>query len=297
LAAVGEPLPPGRPVAALSRALVISVDGLRPDVLLRADAPALRGLMRRGSFSMWAKTTASAVTLPAHASMLTGVSPSKHGIEWNSDIPLARPVYSRRATLFEIAHEAGYSTAMIAGKSKFSALAKPGTLDWFFVPETTVVSDRVVADTAMSVIERHAPRVLFVHLPGVDGAGHADGWGSDTQLAAVAEADRHVGRLLDALRKRGVLDSTFILVTSDHGGAGTSHGPDDPRSRSIPWIAAGPGVRPNLDLTSEPGIEIRTEDTFATICHLLGLEAPRPVEGRAVSEILTSASPPAASGR
>ena len=40
-----------------------------------------RALMHRGSFTMWAQTTAVSVTLPSHVSMLTGVPPSMHGIE------------------------------------------------------------------------------------------------------------------------------------------------------------------------------------------------------------------------
>jgi len=52
---------------------MISIDGGRPDLLLRAGMPNLRRLMREGSYSMWAKTTAQAVTLPLHMSMLTGV--------------------------------------------------------------------------------------------------------------------------------------------------------------------------------------------------------------------------------
>lgn len=39
------------------RALVISIDGLRPDLLLRADTPNLHALFKRGSFSFWARTT------------------------------------------------------------------------------------------------------------------------------------------------------------------------------------------------------------------------------------------------
>jgi arylsulfatase A-like enzyme len=241
--------------------------------------------MERASFSMWARTTDVAVTLPSHASMLTGVTPSTHGIVWNNDIP--HPVYPSRPTLFELARRAGYTTAMVAGKSKFSALAKPGTLDWSFIPEKTVITDQAVADTAALWIARYAPQVLFVHLPAVDTAGHAEGWGSAAQLAAVATADRCIGQLLDALRERGVLDSTFVLVTSDHGGAGRSHGADDPRSRMIPWIAEGPGIRQDIDLTTDAGLEIRTEDTFATLCFLLGIPIPEGIDGRSVVEILS----------
>ena len=56
------------------KVLLFSIDGLRPDVALRADAPSVRGLMREGAFTFWAQTTALSVTLPSHTSMLTGVA-------------------------------------------------------------------------------------------------------------------------------------------------------------------------------------------------------------------------------
>lgn len=278
-----------RPISGSSRALIVSVDGLRPDLLLRAEAPVLQDLVKRGSFTFWARTTAGAVTIPSHVSMLTGVPPSKHGVEWNRDLPFATPVWPARPTIFELAKGAGLSTAMAAGKSKFSVLARPGTLDWSFVSKEPVSTDDVVADSACAAIQRQAPAVFFVHLPSVDSAGHTFGWGSPEQLATIAEADRAVGRLLEAYRGRGLLDSTFILVTSDHGGAGTTHGADDARSRHIPWIAVGPGVRLNHDLTMHADLEVRTEDTFATVAWLLGLEPPKAVEGKPVTEILDDA--------
>src|SRR5690349_13962728 len=75
------------------RVLLVSIDGLRPDLVLRAKAPMIVSLMDRGCFSLWATTTAVAITLPSHTSMLTGVTPSEHGIDWNTDLPLVHPVY------------------------------------------------------------------------------------------------------------------------------------------------------------------------------------------------------------
>jgi arylsulfatase A-like enzyme len=220
--------------------------------------------------------------------MLTGVPPSKHGVTWNSVVPTTRIVYSRWPTLFEIAHRAGYTTAMVSGKSKFLGLTPPASLTWSFVPKAAVISDSAVVTQAIDWIQRYAPQVLFVHLPAVDSAGHASGWGSPEQQAAIAGADRCIGRLLDALRERGVTDSTLVLITADHGGAGMSHGGIDPRSLMIPWIAAGPGVRPDYDLTQDEDLSVRTEDTFATLCYVLGLTSPKPVDGRPVLPIFTA---------
>src|SRR5688572_31117328 len=70
------------------RVLVISVDGLRPDLLLRSDTPNMHRLFRSGCYTFWARTVPQGITLPSHTSMLTGVTPRRHGIEWNRDLPL-----------------------------------------------------------------------------------------------------------------------------------------------------------------------------------------------------------------
>lgn len=266
--------------------VIVSIDGLRPDVALRADMPALRSLMRHGSFTMFCATTDVAVTLPSHVSMLTGVSPVRHGILYNDDPgPLDRTAPAC-PTLFQIAHRAGLTTAICAGKSKFSVLDSPGALDSSFVPPRGhTASDSAVAGVAAGWIAKRQPRVMFVHFAGTDLAGHESGWGSPEQLAAVATADRALGRILSALARAKSGDSTLVIVSADHGGAGTRHGGLDARSHFIPWIASGPGVRPNYDLTRDASLQVRTEDTFATACAWLGLSIERGLDGRAVTEI------------
>jgi len=262
-------------------ALIVSIDGLRPDVLLRADAPTLRGLMQRGIFSMWARTTDVAITLPSHTSMLTGEPPERHGVTWNGSTPPPFKSGPQVPTLFTLAHRQGLTTALVAGKKKFRALRDPVAVDWSFVPDDET-QDAAVADSAVEIIRRHSPNVLFVHLAGVDMTGHAYGWGSETQVRAVTLADRSIERVLKALRERGTLDSTVIVVSADHGGSGTSHGAGDERSRYIPWIAVGPGLPANVDLDQDATVHIRTEDTFATVCSMLGIPVPAGIAGRPV---------------
>jgi predicted AlkP superfamily pyrophosphatase or phosphodiesterase len=274
---------PDRPVKAVERALVISIDGLRPDLLLRAKAPNLRRLMENGSFTFWAQTVPAAVTLPSHASMLTGVTPERHGVNFNTDVAPDQRIDPKSPTLFEVAKAHGLSTAMVAGKSKFDALAKVGTVDRSWV---RAAKDEEVAAAAVATLREQKPQVMFVHFPGADVAGHGHGWGSPQQVAAVEGIDAALGKILDALNKSRLGKSTFIIVSADHGGAGLTHGADDVRSRTIPWIAVGPGVRKNYDLTRDPTLHVRTEDTFATACHMLGLAAPEGIDGKPVEQIL-----------
>lgn len=274
------------PAYATRRVVIVSFDGLRPDVALRAEMPALRSLMARGSFTMYAITTDVASTLPSHTSMLTGVPPEQHGIHYNSDPRPGQPKSPAWPTLFGIAHRAGLTTALCAGKSKFSVLADSSVVDLRWLPARgRNAPDSVVAETAARWITTQRPEVLFVHLPGLDGAGHASGWGSPAQVRAAVSADRAFAKVMAALAAAPSDDSTLVIASSDHGGAGKSHGGMGASSRYIPWIVAGPGVRVNYDLTQLTNLQVHTEDTFATALAWLGLTPEQPVRGRAVSEI------------
>lgn len=275
------------PVPLVERVLIVSVDGLRPDMLLRAAAPNVRRLMRTGSFTFYARTAEVAWTLPAHATMLTGVSPDRHGLLWDVDIPKANRIYSRRPTIFQLAKAKGYTTAMAVGKSKLNQLAKPGSLDWEFIPEEYAQADQVAAH-AVDFIRLHKPQVFFLHFADVDGAGHGNGWGSEEQVEAVAKVDAALGVVLETLRQQKLFETTAIIFTSDHGGSGIVHGAGDIRSRLIPWIISGPGIRQNLDLTGYHDLEVNTEDTFATACFLLHIPVDGNVEGKPVMHVLKS---------
>ena len=280
----GTPAPAraDRPVRAIERAIVISIDGGRPDVLLRADMPHLRRLVDAGTFTFWARTVPVAVTLPSHATMLTGVSPERHGVTWNDNVPPLESLRPKVPTLFEVAMRYGMSTGMVAGKSKFDAFARLGRIDRSWVKGA---KDAEVGDAAVAMLREYRPEVFFVHFPGADGAGHKDGWGTPRQVEALAVIDAQLGKLLAALEELQLRDKTVILISADHGGAGRSHGGDDPRSQHIPWIVSGPGIRPGYDLTQDGRLQVRTEDTFATVCYLLGL-APGDVEGKAIEQVV-----------
>lgn len=263
--------------------LLISVDGLRPDLFLRAETPNLRSLYLNGSFSFWAKTTVASITLPSHVSMLTGVAPDGHGILWNGDLPFSKPVYPNVPTLFQVAKKAGFSTAMVAGKSKFNVLDVPGSIDFKYVTPDNKTADSELIGHAVEILRDKQPDVMFVHLASVDSAGHAKGWGSPEQMTAIQVADACIGLLLNTLKDINRFESTWVLVSADHGGAGRSHGPEDPRSRTIPWILTGPGVRKNYDLTLlGRDVDITTYDTFPTLCAVLGIKPERKLEGKFV---------------
>jgi arylsulfatase A-like enzyme len=107
--------------------------------------------------------------------------------------------------------------------------------------------------------------------------------------------DDNVGRILAALREAGVLERTFIVMTSDHGDLCGEHGRDNKGvpmegSARIPFLLHAPGVVP-------PGTVVRqalgTVDFKPTILSLMGIANPAGDEGRDASALFRDGRAPA----
>jgi len=268
------PLPSSTPPPLAARVLVITIDGLRADTLYRVNMPVLAGLMQRGASSLTAQTILPSGTLMAHASILSASCPAKHGITWNDYLPALGE--TRAATLFDLVHEAGGRTVMVVGKEKLIQSVHRERLDVF-----AYVSGHDRDVTARAVIEMsNGFDAMLVHFPVVDGIGHLYGWMSPQQVSAIERADAAVGTLLQVLEEDGLIQSTLVIVTADHGGHALTHGSDRPEDMTVPWILAGPGVVAGLRLESP----ISVMDTAATAAWALGLPRPAAWDGRAVEE-------------
>ncbi len=255
------------------RVVILSIDGLRPDAITSASMQHLLGLMQNGAYSMTAQTTYPSVTLSAHASMLTGMCPSKHGVNWNDYIP--KNGYAQGTDLFDVAHAAGLRTYMYVTKKKLEQLTEPSSLDKavFVNDRDTVLMDRLIDEFPQDF------GVLFIHFGMVDGMGESYGWLSSQQLSVAFRADEALGRFLKELDARGLRGETLLIVTADHGGHASTHGSDSPEDMTIPWVASGAGIQPKA-LTSP----IHTMDTAATAAFALGLPIPPEWDGVPVYE-------------
>ena len=257
-----------------SRVLILSIDGLRPDAILAAPMPNLLNLMQTSAaYTLNAQTVLPSSTLPSHSSMLGGVCPAKHGVDWNDYLP--ERGYALGTDLFDLAHAAGLQTVMYVGKEKLRQVTEPTSTDVF-----VYVNDRdlVVADRLITNFPQDFG-LLFVHFPLVDGMGHEYGWMSWQQLSVAYRADEALGNILAELDARGLRDDTLVIVTADHGGHDTTHGSSRPEDMTIPWIAFGPGIQPKVLTT-----QVHTMDTAATAAFILGLPIPPEWDGVPVYE-------------
>jgi phosphopentomutase len=204
------------------------------------------------------------------------MTPDKHG--FNFPHPYIDWPGLNGQTLFSVAHDAGLETAMVVGKKKFDYLILPNSVDKLSCAD---VHDTDIKDQAIEFIEEGLPDVLFIHFPDTDKVGHAFGWMSANQLQSIAFADAMIGEILAALEGGGYLNSTLLIITSDHGGHYFSHGDDSPLDRTIPWLAVGPGVPQDKTI----GRCINIYDTAATAIYALGLPIPEMWDGQPVLEI------------
>jgi arylsulfatase A-like enzyme len=129
---------------------------------------------------------------------------------------------------------------------------------------------------ALHYWKANRPALLFVHLDGVDHAGHETGWLSRNYYNAVAQADGYLGRVLDMLDKEA-WESTYVLVTSDHGGTRHGHGRNSLAEILIPWILAGPGIH-----AGRLSVPVNTYDSAVTLAWIYNLDMPACWTGRPV---------------
>lgn len=261
------------PAPLARRVLILSIDGLRPDAISLAPMPNLTSLMNRAAYTLSAQTIFPSATLPAHTSMLSGLCPSKHGVNWNDYLP--ENGYANVTDIFDIAHAAGMQTVMYVGKEKLRQVTEPSSTDIF-----EYINDRDLVITENLIANFPADfGLMFIHFPTTDWMGHVYGWLSGEQLSVLYRADQALGNLLTELDARGLREETLIIVTADHGGHGTTHGSSLPEDMTIPWIAAGAGIQPT-QLTSQ----VHITDTAATAAYALGLSIPTGWDGVPIYE-------------
>ena len=273
LTPVVAPEPTSTPLLGPARVLIISIDGFRPEAIELTPMRNLQALMSTGAYPLVAQTIFPSSTLPSHSSMLTGLCPDKHGVDWNDYRP--NKGYANGTDIFDLAHAAGLRTVMVVGKEKLRQITEPESTD---VYEFINDRDLVIAARVAELIPQGFD-LMFVHFPTPDWMGHEYGWLSPEQYSVLFRADEALQTILNALEGAGIRDDTLIIVTADHGGHETTHGTRRLEDMTIPWIIAGPGVK-HMVLSTD----VNTTDTAATVAWALGLSIQPDWDGRPVLE-------------
>jgi len=273
------------PVAIAQYVILISVDGMGSAYLkpllqagLATELTTFKRLQAEGCGTLNARDDANyAITLPNHTTMVTGrgvIGATGHNWTSNTDPPAGSTLETNKGTYvasaFDVVHDHGLRSAIWSGKSKFSLYHKsygPTT----GAPDVTgadngrdkidyekIIAAAPAADLAADFITQMAAapfNFAFFHFQDPDGAGHALGWSADpasAYAAALKRVDTQIGKILDMVHDTPALNGkTTIILTSDHGGHGNTHGDTkNPLDYTIPFYVWGAGAASGRDLYS-----------------------------------------------
>jgi len=264
--------------------LLISIDTLRADALgcygNSQKTPAIDSLAAK---SVLFENTISQVplTLPSHATILTGLFPPQHGIRNNEIFVLPQKI----TTLAEIFQKNGYKTGAVVGSfaldsgfgiaqgfDQYDDQIDPGSNS-----ETPYVERRAetVWNHGRQWIEKQtSPWFCFLHFYDPHTAYAPPKPFPQTYSGEVAYVDSVLRQLFDYLQSRNLNNTTIIVLLSDHGESLGEHGEAShgvflyDATLKVPLMISAPEFK-----TSRVSQVVRLADVAPTILELAGLPA------------------------
>ncbi|MES5820412.1 HAD-IA family hydrolase [Streptomyces sp. RG80] len=236
------------------RVLVVGIDGVRLDVLRRLPTPHLDALAADG-FLTPVEVDAGTPTMsgPCWATIVTGVSVTKHGVWSNNFTGHRLDVFPDFAT--RLAEKDGRRTFVAAGWSPLMQVRNGGPLfrapsrslyiaPTEDTPEAWEECDEQITTESARILAEEDAEASFVYLGAPDETAHFLGCGEE-YATSIHRADARLGTLLAAVRSRpSYADERWtVLVVTDHGHAdGGGHGGRTAEERTAWLTAAGPGI-------------------------------------------------------
>ena len=216
--------------------------------------PFLQRLAREGAVAKGMKISNPSVTWPNHTTLVTGVTPARHGVLFNGKMlrqgpnsPLKLEPWKDKAelirvpTVYDLAFKAGLKTAHVdwvpttnAGTFHFEFGERPNAANpieremlaagLINAPELKEFNQRnppwrdvYWTRAGVHIVKQHKPNLLLFHLLNTDAINHRFGPGTWASLSAFAFADTCLREMFDAVQAAGFADKATFVITTDHG--------------------------------------------------------------------------------
>lgn len=283
--------------------VLVTVDTLRADRLgaygnASGLTPNLDRLARSGVVFENA-SAAAPLTLPSHASILTGTYPLRHGVRDNGGYHLA----PESVTLAETLAARSYRTGAFVGAF---VLDSRWGLDQGFERYFDDFDFESFDDVSLGLVSRRGDEVVSEALAWMGGAkaGPFFAWlhlydphapyeppepyrsrraGERYGLydGEVVYVDELIGRLLDWLSRESLDEATVVVVMADHGEALEDHGELDhgffiyDATMKVPFLIRAPALPKGVRVRAQ----VRSIDLMPTVLDLVGLPPEPSVQG------------------
>jgi len=266
------------------------------------------------------------LTLPSHASLMTGLYPTRHGVHDNGtfrlgDVPtLAARIraadYRTGAFVGAFVLDARfglnrgfdvYDDRMIGSSADLEVVQRPAeqvlaaAFDWITNPTNPNPTNPTNPTNPESRIPNPSsspPWFTWVHLydphePYAPPEPYRSRYASDLYAGEVAYADAALGTFLDRLRGSRALDNALVVVAADHGESLGDHGERThglfayDATLRVPLIVWGP-TRIFPAVVSNP---VRLVDVAPTIADLVSAAPLGNIDGRSLRPLLAEERP------
>ncbi len=212
--------------------ILVSIDAMRWDYLEIYQPPTLSRLAREGFRVVQLLPAFPSKTFPNHVSIATGLRAEHHGIIANEFLdPETGRWFTKRSEkntpddqwwrgepIWITAEKQGLKAAnlfWVGGQAEIDGHVASICMPY---DESLPNLERVHKVLGwLDLPEAQRPGLVTLYFSVVDTAGHHFGPVSRETGAALAEVDQALGVLREGLEKRGLLDSTNLIVVSDHG--------------------------------------------------------------------------------
>lgn len=260
--------------------VLVSIDGLGPDMAEMAVTPALDELAATGIRASSLVPVYPTITFPNHYSIATGLYPADHGLVGNHFPAADRDRWYRmydRDAVQDGSWYAGDPLWVNAEKNDMLSAAfffvgteadVQGIRPTYWYPYDGTVPGEARVDQVLEWLALPAPgrpHLVTLYFDEVDLAAHRTGPESEQTLAAVRSVDGHLRRLLEGLERLPIADRVFVIVVSDHGQLATD--------RTVPPYV----LSEHVDLT---GVTARDGSSHLN----LWLDTPDPVRAAAIRD-------------
>lgn len=306
------------PVAhAETSVVLITIDTLRADRLeaygyTQSKTPTITALSKEG-ITFENVIVQTPITLPSHASILTGTYPFYHGVQ---------DVVGRLQgvpTIAEWFKKKGYQTAAFVGSSVL-------TSHWGLNAGFDVYDDRFPTQGLRQVdfdrLERHAEEVVaraadwleknvrpggkpffvWIHLydphdPYTPPEPFAAEFKERPYDGEIAYVDSALARFFDTLQRLKAYDPSLIVFTSDHGESLGEHKEAYhgyfvyESSLRVPLIFKLPKEQAQVRAGTRVSNQVRSIDIAPTLIHLLGEQPPATMQGESLLAVMTGKRP------
>ncbi len=146
-------------------------------------------------------------------------------------------------------------------------------------PEPIKACDKQLVDKLLKIIDTgNCPNIQggscpnefnYLMLGALDTIGHYSGWCNEQYIDYIKVIDSYIGQIKKKLEEKNLLSSTYIILTSDHGGRDgqQSHGEQIDSNIFIPFLIVGPDIKKGYNIDG-----VHNMDTSPTILKMLGLK-------------------------